>query len=144
MLVAQLCPTLCDPMDCSPPGSSVHEIVQARILEGAAISFPSGSSQPRDWTQVSCTAGRFFIDWATREAQRLRRRRKNTSISHGKSNQHNILFKIWARFPARAGLYEEKGKNFEYNRLYIKLIKSKWIRNLPICEDSLLLRKPMA
>ena len=56
------------PMDCSPPGSSVHEIFQARILEWVAISFSRGSSQPRDQTQVSCTAGRFFTKWATREA----------------------------------------------------------------------------
>ena len=58
--VAQSCPTLCDPMDCSPPGSSVHGILQARILEWVAISFSRGSSQPRDRTQVSCIAGRFF------------------------------------------------------------------------------------
>ena len=68
VLVAQSCPTLCDPMDCSPPGSSVHEIFQARILEWVTISFCRGSSQPRDRTQVSCTTGRFFTDWATREA----------------------------------------------------------------------------
>ena len=43
----QLCPTFCDPVDCSPPGSSVHGIIQTRILEGAAISFSRGSSQPR-------------------------------------------------------------------------------------------------
>ena len=67
MLVAQSCPTLCDPMDCSPPGSSLHEIFQARILKWVAISFSRGSSQPRDQTWVSCTAGRFFTDWATRE-----------------------------------------------------------------------------
>ena len=48
----QLCPTLCDPMDCSPPGSSVHEIFQARILEQVAIPFSGGSSQPRDENQV--------------------------------------------------------------------------------------------
>ena len=46
--VTQLCPTLCDPVDCSPPGSSVHGILQARILEWVAISFSRGSSQPRD------------------------------------------------------------------------------------------------
>ena len=49
----QLCPTLCDPMDCSPPGSSVHRILQARILEGVAISFSRGSSRPKDLAQVS-------------------------------------------------------------------------------------------
>ena len=53
-------------MECSPPGSSVHEIFQARILEWVAISFSRGSSQPRDWIHVSCTAGRFFTNWATK------------------------------------------------------------------------------
>ena len=66
--VAQSCPTLCDPMDCSPPGSSIHGILQARILEWVAGPFSRGSSQPRDWTQVSHIAGRFFTIWATREA----------------------------------------------------------------------------
>ena len=46
-------PTLCDPMDCSPPGSSVHGILQARILKWVAVPFSKGSSRPRDWTQVS-------------------------------------------------------------------------------------------
>ena len=64
-LIAQLCPTLCDPMDYSPPGSSVHRVLQARILEWIAMLSPRGSSQPRDWTQVSCLAGRFFTVWAT-------------------------------------------------------------------------------
>jgi len=58
--VTQLCLTLCDSMDCSPPGSSVHDIIQARTLEWVAIPFSRGSSQPRDRTQVSCIAGRFF------------------------------------------------------------------------------------
>ena len=59
----QLCPTLCDSMDGSPPGSSVHGILQARIPEWAAISFSRGSSQPRDQTCISwgsCFADRFF------------------------------------------------------------------------------------
>ena len=50
------------------PDSSVQGISQARILEWVAISFPRGSSQPRDWTWVTCIAGRFFAVWATREA----------------------------------------------------------------------------
>ena len=65
--VAQSCPTLCDPMDCSLPGSSIHGIFQARVLEWVAISFSRGFSWPRDWTQVSCIAGRHFTIWATRE-----------------------------------------------------------------------------
>ena len=67
--VTQSCLTLCDPVDCSPPGSSLHGILQARILEWVAISFSRGSSWPRDQTQVSCIAGRRFNLWATREAQ---------------------------------------------------------------------------
>ena len=66
--VAQSCPTLCNPMDCSPPGPFVHGILQARILEWVAILFSRGSSWPGDRNQVSCTAGRFFTVWATREA----------------------------------------------------------------------------
>ena len=62
--VAQSCPTLCDPVD-----YTVHGILQARILKSVAFPFSRGSSQPRDWTQVSHIAGSFFTSWATREAQ---------------------------------------------------------------------------
>ena len=58
--VTQSCLTLCDPKDCSPPGSSVHGIVQARILEWFAIPFSRGSSWPRDQTWVFYNAGRFL------------------------------------------------------------------------------------
>ena len=57
--VAKLCPTLCNPMD-----YTVHGILQARVLEWVAFPFSGGSSQPRDWTQVSCIASRFFTSWA--------------------------------------------------------------------------------
>ena len=59
---------LCDPMDWSPPGSSVHRISQARVLEWVVIFSSRGSSWPRDRTQVCCIAGGFFTIWATREA----------------------------------------------------------------------------
>ena len=68
VLVTQSCPTLFDPVDWSLPGSSVHGILQARILELVAIPFSRESSWPRGWTWVSCIAGRFFTIWATREA----------------------------------------------------------------------------
>ena len=68
--VTESCPTLCDPVDCIPPGSSVHGILQARILEWVAIFFSRRYSWPRDWTQVSHIAGRRFNLWATREAPR--------------------------------------------------------------------------
>ena len=90
-LVPQSCLTLCDPMDCSPPGSSVDGILQARILESVAMPSFRGSSQPRDQTRVShiaggsptlqvdlphCTrvsyiAGGSFTVWATRESVML-------------------------------------------------------------------------
>ena len=65
--VTQSWPTLCDPMDCSLPGASVHGIFQARILEWVAISFSRRSSWPRDWTWVSHIVSRRFTVWATRE-----------------------------------------------------------------------------
>ena len=67
-LVAQLCLALCNPKDCSLTGSSVHRILQARILEWVTIPFFRVSSWLRNWTWVSCIAGRFFTTWATREA----------------------------------------------------------------------------
>ena len=67
----QLCPTLGNPMDCSPPDSSVHRIFQARILEQVVISFTRGSSWPWDWTfisGVSCIGRKIFYCCATWEA----------------------------------------------------------------------------
>ena len=71
--VAQLCPTLCDPTDCSLLGSSIHGIFQARVLEWVAISFSRESYQPRDRTQVSHIAGRFLTVWVIREAPKVRK-----------------------------------------------------------------------
>ena len=67
----QGCLTLCEPRDCSPPGSSVHGISQPRTLEWVAISSSRGASRPRDWTCISCTAGRLFISWGIRQAALL-------------------------------------------------------------------------
>ena len=61
----------CNPMDCSPPGSTVHGVLLARILEWVAVPFSRGSSQPRDWVHISCVCwiGRQIpYHWATREA----------------------------------------------------------------------------
>ena len=78
MLVPQSRPALCDPMDCSPPGSSVHGILQVKILEWVAIPSSRGSSQPRDQTLVSRIAGWFFTIWAL-----------------GKTHIRRIYFTIW-------------------------------------------------
>ena len=67
-MLSQSCPTLCDPMDCSPPDSSVHGIFQARILEWVAISSSRGSSQSKDRTHISCvsyTVRWILYHWAT-------------------------------------------------------------------------------
>ena len=69
-LVAQSCLTLCDPMDCSSPGSSVHGDSPGKNTGMAAMLSFRRSFQPRDWTQVSCIAGRFFTIWAISEALR--------------------------------------------------------------------------
>ena len=82
--VAQSCLTLCDPMDGSLPGFSIHGIFQARISEWVAISF-SRSSQPRDQTQVSHIVGRCFTPWATREATLI-------SLEARATHDHSCLF----------------------------------------------------
>ena len=88
--VTELCPTLCDPMDCSLSGFSVHGIFQASVLEWIAISFSRGSSQPRNRTQVSRIAGRLFTVWATLYGDQPRQHIKKQShyfINQGPSSQ---------------------------------------------------------
>ena len=75
-------------MDCSPPGSSVHGILQARILEWVAIPFSKVTSWPRDQTQVSGITGRFFTVWATREQKHHFTDRSPSSQSYGFSSSH--------------------------------------------------------
>ena len=71
--VAQLCLTLCDPIECSPPGSSIHGIFQARILEWVALFFSRGSPWPRDWTQVSRIVGRHLYHLSHQGSPKKRR-----------------------------------------------------------------------
>ena len=92
VLVARLCLTLCDSMDCSPPDSSVHGIFQARILRWVSISFSWGSSWPRDQTQVSSITGRFFTIWATQKA--LRRKAMTNLDSVLKSKDITLLTNV--------------------------------------------------
>ena len=96
--VAQSCPSPCNPMDCSLPGSSVyHGILQARIVEWVAISFSTGSSKPRGWTLGSCIEGRFFTNWASREAwsgythgEGAHEKMFNSTSQLGNANQDHI------------------------------------------------------
>ena len=86
---------LLDPMNCSLPGSSVHRILQPRILEWVAISFSRGTSRPRNWIQVSHIAGRFFTNWATWKANEC----KNTGPwSEGGAEAILSLFFCWFFF----------------------------------------------
>ena len=103
-LVAQLCLTVCNPLDCSPPGFSVHGIFQAKILEGIAISFSKGSSWPRDWTYVSCISwigGRFFTHWAIREASWLEQR---------ECEREQWEVKLWRRLNLVQGILPKPGQ----------------------------------
>ena len=91
----QSCPTLCNPVNCSPPGSSVHGIFQPRMLEWVAMPFSTGSSQPRDRTQVSMSvalASRFFTTSATRETPYIKQiTNKNLLYSTGNSTQYSVM-----------------------------------------------------
>ena len=107
VLVAQSCLTLCNPKDCSPPGSYVHGILQARILEWVAVSFSRGSSWPRDQTWVSCTAGRFFTTWAPREATR-----EDTILSEISQSETNAMWSLqgsWLESPRDGGAWRAAG-----------------------------------
>ena len=116
--VAQSCPTLCDPMDCSLSGSSVHGIFQARVLEWIAISFSRGSSQPRSRTQVSCIAGRHFTVWAKSiDVIKMKEEREVEREVY-----HNRAFREAQRDPRRAQIFltwenpsqDKKKDNFEW------------------------------
>ena len=87
--VAQSCPTLCEPIDCSLPGSSVHGIFQAIVLEWIAISFFRRSSQPRARTQVSHIVDRRFTIWATRKSGKSPDLTPEKSVCRSRSNSYN-------------------------------------------------------
>ena len=94
-LVTKLCLTLSDPMEYSPPGSSVHGILQARILQWGAISFSRGSSRPRDWTHISCIGRQILHCWVTREA-------------HDAEDRYNIprtFQKVWTVIPVEEEIF---------------------------------------
>ena len=101
--VAQSRPTLCDPMDCRLPGSLVHGIFQARVLEWVAIAFSRGSSWPRDRTQVSRIVGRRFTVWA-RSRQIF-----SVVLSVFLCSRHYFLHKLWCWHCCLSYLNEENG-----------------------------------
>ena len=106
MLSHSSCPALCYPMDCRPPGSSVHRIFQARILEWVAVFFSSGSSQPRDGTHIFCI-GRWIPDhWE--------------ECGKPKRTQSTIYFSaVWY-----SNIIQKYSKNIAYNLFLISCIMS--------------------
>ena len=95
--IAQLFLTLCDPLDCSPPGSSVHGILQARILEWVAISSSRGSSQPRDWTHISCIScisRRILYHWVT--TMMIKSKIRNRLCLYGEKKEINTRLNIFS------------------------------------------------
>ena len=103
--VTQSCLTLCDLMD-----YIVHGILQARILEWVAFPFSRGSSQPRDWTQVSCTAGRFFTIWATSSLVKTK--------SHDLIKLQGFPFILGSNLPSNVGVLLLRGKQEWLKQLY--------------------------
>ena len=134
--VAQSCLTFCNPMDCSPRGSSVHGILQARILEWVAISFSRGSSRPRDRTQVFHIAGRRFNLWATRE---LWLAPNNSELLFSKRQYWNIIW--WLIFYWNFGLAHllEAGKPAHFPRWFLSVcgLHKRFLCNWQSNRDSL-------
>ena len=118
------CVWLFDPMDCSPPGSSVHGIFQATVLEWVAISFSRGSSWLRDRTWVSHIVGRRFTIWATREASYLYIffiKNKNCCI---KLQKHLGRGKIYNQPPMVAKIETFLSTTFIFINLEVELVKN--------------------
>ena len=113
--VTQSCPTLCDPMDCSLPGSSVRRIFQARVLEWVAIAFSRGSPWPRDWTWLSHTVGRRFTVWATREdhlnlitsQSTTAFRVRASTYKSGRAGTQLVYNKIWEWLAVKNGRFNK-------------------------------------
>ena len=91
VLVAQLYPTLCNPMDCSPPGCSIHGILQARILEWVVISFSRGFSRLRDWIHISCICRSVLYHWVTSEVWYGREKSLKKEIEVWHSSDSKLL-----------------------------------------------------
>ena len=126
VLVAQSCLTLCNLMDYSPPGSFVHEIFQARILECVAISFSRGSSLPRDQTWLSIIAGKLFTIWVTREAYMFKKSICLREHFMGWSNTSNHIHTLMQQFTLFILTYQES-----YPLFFLKRAHSRKVWCLP-------------
>ena len=133
--VTQSCLTLCDLVDCSLPGSSVHEIFQARVLEWVAIlewvayPFSSRFSQPRNPTGISCIAGGFFTNWAIREALNIWKQLENYDIAS--DTRGNLL-------PSRELILDivQLGRMIEKHKGFIFLVELALLSKVGSCGNS--------
>ena len=102
ILITQSCTTLCNPLGCITLGSSVHRILQARMLEWVDIPFSRGSSPPWGWIQVSCIASKFFTIWAIWKAYSNVKQPVNTNARLGSSS----LGISWMQFQVNIYRYQ--------------------------------------
>ena len=109
---------LCSPMDCSPPGSSIHGILQARVLEWVAISFSRGSSWPRDWTWVSSIAGRCFYHLSHQGSPKRRLRAKELTLSNCAVED---LIVPWTAKKSKQSILRETNPEHSLEGLMLKL-----------------------
>ena len=116
------------------PGPSVHGILQVRILEWVSILFSRGSSQPRDWTWVSCMSGRFFTIWAIREVHLFHNTVQRRSERQRKDK---VKFPVWIFIVIQRIFYstihqkdrkERRWKNYQRNLSFYKCISFSWVR----------------
>ena len=117
----QSCPTLCDPMECSLPGSSVHGIFLARILEQVAMSSSSGSSWPRDQTPASCIScidRRILYQWATCEAIHVNITKRNHQIYQRSSSRNFCLILLIFRVNICIYLNIDANTKYMYQKIY--------------------------
>ena len=132
---AQLCPILCDPMNCNPPDSSVHGISQSKILEWVAISFSRDSSWPRDQSCVSCIAGRFFTTeplWNILYQTEITIRRTLPTIGIGAEQERRLSLcfghQFWPDMEATVGglpLHESGNQGHKVTfRVKLSIVKS--------------------
>ena len=124
-LGAKSCQTLCNPMYCSPPGSSVHRISQARLQERVAISFSRGSSQNRDWTHVFCIGRWILYHWAPREALESTR---NAIVMLLLSIAITIAYLQYIKIVVKSVIYQTKGLEFELFPLTVTCVS--WVSHL--------------
>ena len=128
MLVIQSCLTLFDPMDYSPPGSSIHGTLQARILDWVAIAFSGGFFWLRDQTWVTCIAGRFFIVWGTK-------------ILQAKLQQ----YMNWELPDVQAGLRKGRGTRDKIANIYWIIEKAReFQKNIYFCFNDYTMLKPLS